>query len=510
MAHAAPHQYHFLELGIRPRGPLSMTFVLERGAKSGHATVSSSKGRRIGALTAAVVFATLAGSTREAAAWFLFDPPAPAPAPIVAPEREVPKARKPHHKGVDTRAQKTLREKLPEKIAGGLLQIVISIDRQQLTLYSDGVAVAHSTVSTGVTGHPTPTGIFSVIEKQRFHRSNLYSDAPMPYMQRITWSGVALHEGVVPGRPASHGCIRMPAAFARQMWTTTKVGARVLIAHSEVVPVEIVHAKLFTPKPAPNVHPQDVPVAGQPARRVDLRTVKTAAMDDPVVTTDATLRGPVKEPAAKAQTATVANAWSTPMLYAVKLVSGVTTAEAAVGARLADAVSAAGAIGMAKKSTDRVKLVEEMRKSGPISVYVSRKEKKIFVRHKFTPVFEAPVTIADPDAPLGTHLYTALALKDGGTAMRWTAATMPSREQTAVEPIRKRSRKGTRDGAELAAPAPPVVPTAALAALDRIEIAPETLDRIAELLTPGASLIISDQGLGPETGRGTDFIVTTR
>ena len=132
--------------------------------------------------------------------------------------------------------------------AKGLLTVIISIDKQQLTLYSDGVPVAHSRVSTGTPGHPTPTGVFSIIQKDRWHRSNLYGNAPMFYMQRITWSGVAMHQGIVPNYPASHGCIRLPEAFARQMWTTTKMGARVIIARSEVTPAAITHAKLFTIK----------------------------------------------------------------------------------------------------------------------------------------------------------------------------------------------------------------------------------------------------------------------
>jgi hypothetical protein len=100
------------------------------------------------------------------------------------------------------------------KIQTSPIQIVISLNRQQLSLYSDGVLVTRSPISTGVRQHPTPTGVFSVIQKQLFHRSNIYSDAPMPYMQRITWSGIAIHQGVVPGHPASHGCIRLPRAFA--------------------------------------------------------------------------------------------------------------------------------------------------------------------------------------------------------------------------------------------------------------------------------------------------------
>ena len=109
----------------------------------------------------------------------------------------------------------------------GPLQIVVSIETQRVTLFSNGVRVAQGPVSTGVPGHPTPMGVFSIIEKDRYHHSNLYSNAPMPYMQRITWSGVALHEGVLPGYPASHGCIRMSHDFAQKLWRVTKLGVRV-------------------------------------------------------------------------------------------------------------------------------------------------------------------------------------------------------------------------------------------------------------------------------------------
>jgi len=97
---------------------------------------------------------------------------------------------------------------------------------QRVTLYDDGVRVAQGPVATGMRGYATPTGVFSVIQKDRYHRSNLYSNAPMPYMQRITWSGVALHEGPLPGHPASHGCIRLSHDFASRLWLITKLGVR--------------------------------------------------------------------------------------------------------------------------------------------------------------------------------------------------------------------------------------------------------------------------------------------
>jgi hypothetical protein len=140
----------------------------------------------------------------------------------------------------------------------GPLQIVVNMGAQKVTLYSNGVRVAQGAVSTGVPGHPTPTGVFSIIEKDRYHHSNLYSGAPMPYMQRITWSGVALHEGVVPGHPASHGCIRMVHDFAQKLWPITKLGVRVLVVRNDVVPHDFEHAKLF----APSAKPAEPPVPG--------------------------------------------------------------------------------------------------------------------------------------------------------------------------------------------------------------------------------------------------------
>src|SRR5712672_3750967 len=129
--------------------------------------------------------------------------------------------------------------------------IAISIASQRLTLYDRGEVIAQSPVSTGMPGHPTPTGVFSVIQKQVFHESNIYSGAPMPYMQRITWSGVAMHAGVLPGYPASHGCIRMPMGFAIKMWNWTKMGARVFVTPGEMTPASFSHPLLATQKIVP-------------------------------------------------------------------------------------------------------------------------------------------------------------------------------------------------------------------------------------------------------------------
>jgi hypothetical protein len=131
----------------------------------------------------------------------------------------------------------------------GPLQIIISIADQRISLYENGALIARSSVSTGVERHPTPLGVFSVLSKKKWHRSNIYSAAPMPYMQRITWSGIALHAGDLPGYPASHGCIRLTNDFAIRLWHLTKRGTRVIIAREDVRPVEITNPQLFVPRP---------------------------------------------------------------------------------------------------------------------------------------------------------------------------------------------------------------------------------------------------------------------
>ena len=133
----------------------------------------------------------------------------------------------------------------------GPLIISISIAQQKLRVYDANGLFAESPVSTGMSGHPTPMGVFSVIQKQKFHRSNIYSGAPMPFMQRITWSGVAMHAGVLPGYPASHGCIRMPPAFAVKMYGWTRMSARVIITPGEVTPASFSHPLLASVKVVP-------------------------------------------------------------------------------------------------------------------------------------------------------------------------------------------------------------------------------------------------------------------
>ena len=353
--------------------------------------------------------------------------------------------------------------------AKGLLSVIISIDKQQLTLYSDGQPIARSRVSTGVPGHPTPTGVFSVIQKDRWHHSNIYSNAPMYFMQRITWSGVAMHEGVVPNHPASHGCIRLPGAFARQMWGITRLGVRVIITHGDVGPVAISNERLFTLKHEP----------AEPKGEAQANSPETV--------------GGVFSALELAQLSKRGGQASNTVLD--------------VSRPLTPALDAmAYAIGAPRETTGPDVKPAEPRplKPGPISVFISRKEGKLFVRKGFEPVFDAPVTFEQPDRPLGTHVFTALAVNDDNTTLRWNVVSMPG--ATKAAPVKKSVK-----GKHVEPAAAPFVPASnASEALDRVTIPPEALQRISELMSPGASLIISDKGLGGETGKGTDFIVLTR
>src|SRR5439155_17289087 len=140
-------------------------------------------------------------------------------------------------------------EAIQSRSAGEPIMAIVSLRNQRITIYDAKGWILRAPVSSGTKGRETPAGIFSVIQKVEEHYSNLYDDAFMPHMQRITWSGIALHGGVLPGRPASHGCIRLPFDFAERLFGATAIGMRVIVAPGDVAPVEIAHPLLFQPKP---------------------------------------------------------------------------------------------------------------------------------------------------------------------------------------------------------------------------------------------------------------------
>ncbi len=386
----------------------------------------------------------------------------------------------------------------PAKQPSGPLLLAISIGSQRVTVYDDATPVAVSAVSTGVPGHPTPTGVFSVIQKQRWHHSNLYSGAPMPYMQRITWSGVALHAGVVPGHPASHGCIRLPERFAVRLWGMTKVGARVVITRGEAAPYEITHPRLAGLARASEAAFEPGTLNPRSSAAPNRSEVATGTV---VVATTGAVAGRAGAAASRDDSAPSSSEVGASALPQVG--GGAAPDNPAEAGRAAQPSPVEPA--PAPKVEDPLQ-----QHPGPLSLFVSRKLGKLFVRKGFAPVFDVPVKIARPEEPLGTHVFTASRPMHEGVGVRWLAVSLghdraPSRPEPA-----KRKGRATRDEQRPVPLTADALRQAAVEALDRIELPPEALERIGPLVVPGASLLISDQGLGNETGRDTDFIVVTK
>lgn len=147
----------------------------------------------------------------------------------------------------------------PEIAPSGPTVILVSLDEQDLYVYRNGVVIGVSPISSGRRGHETPPGVYSILQKQRMHRSNLYDNAPMPFMQRLTWNGIALHGGVLTGRPASHGCVRLPQPFAERLFEVTRRGGIVVVAKNRIFPANMVHPAAVAP----------IDIAGQPMRQPD-------------------------------------------------------------------------------------------------------------------------------------------------------------------------------------------------------------------------------------------------
>ena len=392
-------------------------------------------------------------------------------------------------------------------IPKGPLQIFISINQQKLHLYSDGVHIADSSVATGVVSLPTPLGVFSVIQKQVFHRSNIYSNAPMPYMQRITWSGVALHEGENIGHRASHGCIRMPREFAARLYGLTKIGARVIIANGELKPSEFADPHLFVHKDRPADQTAAAPAAApavQTAQTTDGNKKDDAAPTDAAMTVQPTALGlrvgsdPVVADAAAGDP-------PKPVAPERNVVPAAPAAVVPVNAAPDVSIPAPPA-----KPADLAKAAPA--KKTPIAIFVSRKEKKIYVRQDFEPLFDAAITIEHPDEPLGTHVFTAMNYLDDHATFRWTVVSLPGDPPKRKAENEDRSERHARrrhrdDDDEKSIAEPPQTPVQALA---RINIPQAAIDSISESMVPGSSIVVSDHGLGDETGEGTDFIVVTR
>jgi len=477
-----------------------------------------------------------------------------------------------HHSGTkrsseteDTEPRQKRKGTEAETKPSGPLFAILSLSDQHISVYNSAGLVTRSKVSTGMPGHRTPMGIFTIIGRERYHSSNIYSGAPMPYMQRITWSGVAMHLGVVPGYPASHGCIRLPAGSAERMWGLTKIGERVVIAPREVAPSEFVHPLLPVPKmqPSPlelteNTGPRATELASAATETMPVGSPKLlnsieyaqalkarAAADVAAATKALQDQGQRKEPApdirrafselrgaeaartqAEAKLAIRIEALATKRdtreierAQAVKVVAESHLAdttkkfEAALDNAVfktpegVEALEAERKLIAIRASLARAQAMakDAERRLAPISVLVSKKDNKVYIRQALAPVYEAPVTIRDREAPLGTHVY--IATSHIGHSLGWTVISYPNLRKNVAETGFRRRRQVDEDvkyGGDGAPPDP-------AQALARVEFPTEASALISERLWTGGSLIITDESLSNETSdTGTDLVVTIR
>lgn len=499
-----------------------------------------------------------------------------------------------------------------ERASTGPLVVNVSLSRQRLAVYDGTKRIATSPVSSGRRGHATPTGVFTVVQKRRRHISNIYN-VSMPNMQRLTWSGIALHAGVLPGYPASSGCIRLPHGFSRQFFGMTRMGTRVIVSREPVSPVEIAHERLFSAYPdadtltqrmsgaaptqvadaslategeggetlvdiaaaesleLPPVSPArkrflERRAAGAAARRVALRTAGYA-----VATMRDRLRGAERE--AKAARAVLAKigpprdaylrdveksvAWArreiarleapeeaakddaatghadtnaltdrekalriaelrleiedadleiVPLRARVEEMRAkrdaaearASAAETALKAAKSAAADATAALEAATEAEEAAKK-QAAKRDLPVSIFVSRERQRLYVRQGFDDIFDVAVTFKDPDAPIGTHVFTALDWAPEIRGMTWSVVSVP------YDP----ARRGSRKKKAAAGPADLDAQTAE-AALARFDIPEDAREAIADVMKPGSSMVISDFRLSLETGKYTDFIGTIR
>ena len=393
--------------------------------------------------------------------------------------------------------------------AGEPIMAIVSIKTQRVTFYDADGWILRAPVSTGTTGRETPAGVFAVLEKDKDHHSTLYDDAWMPNMQRITWNGIALHGGPLPGYAASHGCVRMPFGFAEKLFDKTWIGMRVIISPNDAEPVEFSHPALFVPNreaiaAAPAKAEALAREATEAAKTADEAKKAAAAAARETASLTASLRklealktradaelafadkalAAAKTDAAKARAEDLKQKAAT---KAADLGTQFDTAKADAKSKLDAAAAAKEAAKAAQtRKADAAKAASEAKLAlEPVSVYISRATQKLYVRRNthrpapdgggevFDATLEVPITIRNPDKPIGTHVFTAMARNDAG--LRWTAVTIDNGDD-------------------------------AKAALERITIPQDMLDRIAPTALPRSSIIVSDEPLSGETNYRTEFV----
>jgi uncharacterized protein YjbI with pentapeptide repeats/peptidoglycan hydrolase-like protein with peptidoglycan-binding domain len=358
------------------------------------------------------------------------------------------------------------------------LTLVVSLRQQKLDVYRGTDLVTSSKVSSGKRGHDTRAGVFSILEKQRRHHSNLYSNAPMPWMQRLTWSGTALHGGVVPGYPASHGCIRLPFSFAPKLFDMTTVGANVVVAGDRVTPKPIEHENLFQPIPIPaeaslvfaepNLVAPGLLSAAAAAERPDPAEGDAAVSPD--VSSDAPLRILVTLRTDRDQVIT--------MQYLLAGLGYLTPQDFSgrVGPETVAAIKAfQKATGLPETGSFSDELAKRVNKvAGKAEPPLGH----LFVRQNLRPVLDVPIGLLKPEQPLGTHLFT-MGLAPGSAKSTWMAISLEGDDSASV--------------------------------LDRIEIPDHVRRIISARLTPGSTLIVADTSVNSAIlPDGDDFLVLAK
>jgi hypothetical protein len=400
-------------------------------------------------------------------------------------------------------------EAVAPRDAGEPIMAIVSIKSQQVTFYDADGWILRAPVSTGVKDRETPAGVFAVLEKDKDHHSSMYDDAWMPNMQRITWNGVALHGGPLPGYAASHGCVRMPYGFAEKLFEKTWIGMRVIISPNDAEPVEFSHPALFVPNreaiaaapakaealareavEAAKVADEAKKAAAKAPRETASLTSSLRKLEGLKARAEAELATADKVLAAARTDEAKARAEELKQKAAAKaadLGTQLDTAKADAKPKLDAAAEAKDAAKAAQaRKTDAARAAIEAKLAlEPASIFISRATQKLYVRrntHKpapdgggevFDATIEVPVTIRDPDKPIGTHVFTAMARNDSG--LRWSAVTIDNGD-------------GAKD------------------ALDRITFPLDVLERIAPTALPRSSIVISDEPLSKETNYRTEFV----
>lgn len=509
------------------------------------------------------------------------------------------------------------------------LIIVASIKKQRVRLYDRNGEISNARISSGMTGFDTPTGVFAIIQKNKNHVSNIYG-AAMPFMQRLTWSGIALHAGPLPGYRASHGCVRMPHSYAKKLFSTTQMGTRVIISHEETRPIEFSHPNLLRPLPATVAEGTQVAQAGDgltlggQASKTDAFETKstlhdlinlpryfwfTPALAEAVANlppesrppqtrqeadqfvrdqiarlqqdVDATRTAQEKAEAAERdaknkirdvgrQLKTVTNDHKKLSRDVDTLAKRMAAAQSRFDAflrgqgdeltsgkmalseieqreadfedeilELAHTIDAAekGIPPLAKdmdRLTDELIKLEDQsasesrqaaqakndikfamtaldaakrevaRRRKPVSVFVSLRNKRVYVRQGFEAVIDAPIQMNGTPRRFGTHVFTAMGY-DGAdsNAFEWQLVTAqpPALRNSSSKKKSSRTMRLTED----------MQRQFAAAALESFAFPEDVAGMLRELARPGASLIISDLALPThENGKGTDFVILTK